>query len=261
MKFKRPCQRLTSSINKKEPVLLTMAMLKKHPHPSFVKVYKTFAFKHPEKYMGTYHDPRRGTQTGHNAQFVLQETLKPLPKEYQQHGHPVWRAIIGATDAYAFGGDYGGEKTAEDVQNKIGQNPPKGMDKFGEKLWKTSLEGLAHLKSLGITYRDLWWKNMMVDKMGNPKMIDIGYTRGGGLEKAEKPEKMEEAKRIVEGGIGKLGGDAADILSGLVMMHKEKSDAELAKLAKAELPPEDVGHVSDNELINYIKDIRRIFIR
>ena len=83
------------------------------------------------------------------------------------------------------------------------------------------------------------------------------------LETSSELEKiMETSSKETAGGVGMLGGDANDILEGIILTNTDKTDAELIAIIKADsfLMDEikEMG-ITDNDLISYIKDTKMIF--
>lgn len=66
---------------------------------------------------------------------------------------------------------------------------------------------------------------------------------------------------IAESSMGKLSGDASDVLDGMTMMFKNKSAKELLKMIKTDpkysevfLPEMQEMDISDSEMLSYIQD-------
>ena len=61
-------------------------------------------------------------------------------------------------------------------------------------------------------------------------------------------------------GIGRLDGDSADVLEGIVISNQNKSAKKIADIAYTELSEQlEESAITDNELLSYIRDIQRIY--
>jgi serine/threonine protein kinase/tetratricopeptide (TPR) repeat protein len=127
---------------------------------------------------------------------------------------------------------------------RVGHLPPQKAISIGKQV----CEGLAEAHSLGVIHRDLKPQNIMVDKSGNPKIMDFGIAR---LLKAEgitgegaiigtpeymSPEQVEGKETDQRSDIYSLGVVLYEMLTGKVPFEGEGTFS-IALKQRDETPP------------------------
>ncbi len=161
-----------------------MNIVKNYPHPNIVKVNRVFKVK------------------GNNRYFIDQEKLLPIPKEFK-FGKAETLEIF-----YSFASQKlkkmnvkdAIKKTQEDFkeydENHIKKEKWFNSNKEAQKLILDTLKATKHLQQLGINFQDFHMGNILRDKNGNYKLIDLGLSVGPGLKKSNIKQIREKNNTI-----------------------------------------------------------------